>query len=107
MKKRRLTPRRASRELYKGCDTAFSSDDVFDALEHLAAEKNMSMSAMAKAAGLDASLLNYSRRNKADGTARWLSTETISLILAATNITPAKFAKILQIEAKKNPPKRV
>lgn len=57
---------------------------IWRAVDRLAERHGMSVSALAKRAGLDATTFNRSKREGADGRARWPSTESIAKILAAT-----------------------
>ncbi|MCK0207290.1 helix-turn-helix transcriptional regulator [Starkeya koreensis] len=57
---------------------------IWRAVDRLAERHGMSVSALAKRAGLDATTFNRSKREAADGRARWPSTESIAKILAAT-----------------------
>jgi phage repressor protein C with HTH and peptisase S24 domain len=59
-------------------------EDVWRAIDTLAAERGLSVSGLARRAGLDATTFNLSKRRTADGRARWPSTESIAKILAAT-----------------------
>ena len=51
-------------------------DDVWRALDALAAEYGLSASGLAKKAGLDPTAFNPSKRIGVDGRARWPSTES-------------------------------
>ena len=67
---------------------------VWQALEALAEAHKLSLSGLAKKAGLDATALNPSKRTK-DGRPRWPSTETIAKLLQATGTSVAEFAALL------------
>ena len=58
--------------------------DIWEAIDRLAAKRNLSPSGLAKRAGLDATTFNRSKRSTRDGKLRWPSTESISKILTAT-----------------------
>jgi phage repressor protein C with HTH and peptisase S24 domain len=58
--------------------------NVWRAIDLLAAKHGMSVSRLARRAGLDPTTFNISKRFGPDGKPRWPSTETIALILAAT-----------------------
>ncbi len=60
---------------------------IWSAIDALAARYDMSASGLAKAAGLDPTTFNKSKRGGINGKLRWPSTESISKILAATNET--------------------
>jgi phage repressor protein C with HTH and peptisase S24 domain len=73
----------------------FTHDDIWKAIDLLAAEYGYSPSGLAKKAGLDPTTFNKSKRLSADGKPRWPSTESISKILAVTNCTMAEFFALL------------
>lgn len=60
-------------------------DDIWRALDTLAAEHGLSPSGLAKRAGLDATTFNPSKRRMPDGRLRWPSTESISKVLSAVS----------------------
>jgi len=66
--------------------------DIWAALDALAVKFSMSPSAMARAAGLDPTTFNKSKRTGADGKARWPSTESLSKVLAALGVSFEDFA---------------
>lgn len=57
---------------------------VWDGIDAIARRHGISVSALAKLAGLDATAFNISKRVSKDGRQRWPSTESISKILEAT-----------------------
>ncbi len=57
---------------------------IWAAIDALAARHGMSVSGLAKAAGLDPTTFNKSKRLAGDGRPRWPSTESIAKGLAAT-----------------------
>jgi|SRR5215217_1340436 len=57
---------------------------VWDGIDALARRHGVSVSALAKLAGLDATAFNVSKRVNKDGRERWPSTESIAKILEAT-----------------------
>jgi len=59
-------------------------EQVWTALDRLAARAGLSASGLAKRAGLDPTTFNKSKRITPDGRARWPSTESVSKSLAAT-----------------------
>ncbi|CAN1502150.1 COG2932 Predicted transcriptional regulator [Rhabdaerophilaceae bacterium] len=59
---------------------------IWSAIDALAFRLDMTPSALAKRAGLDATTFNRSKRVSADGHPRWPSTESIAKILAATGV---------------------
>lgn len=60
-------------------------DDVWAAIDALAGRKGLSVSALAKNAGLDPTTFNKSKRETHGGRPRWPSTESISKLLTATD----------------------
>ena len=59
-------------------------DDIWRALDTLAAENGLSASGLARRAGLDPTTFNPSKRRMQDGRARWPSTESVAKVLDAT-----------------------
>ena len=64
--------------------TNLKHDDVWRALDTLAAEYGLSASGLAKRSGLDATTFNPSKRRMPDGRNRWPSTESLAKVLDAT-----------------------
>ena len=60
---------------------------VWDGIEALAKRHRLSVSALARLAGLDATAFNRSKRVSKDGRERWPSTESLAKILEATGET--------------------
>lgn len=58
--------------------------DVWQAIDQLAADHGFSPSGLARRAGLDPTTFNRSKRMARDGRPRWPSTESLSKILEAT-----------------------
>lgn len=69
--------------------------DVWRAIDLLAAEHGFSASGLARRAGLDPTTFNKSKRIARDGKPRWPTTESISKILTATNSTMGHFVTLL------------
>ncbi len=63
----------------------FSHRSIWEAIDALANRHGMSVSGLARLAGLDATAFNPSKRISKDGRERWPSTESISKILQATH----------------------
>jgi len=59
-------------------------EDIWRALDTLAAENGLSASGLAKRSGLDPTTFNPSKRRMPDGRARWPSTESLAKVLNAT-----------------------
>jgi phage repressor protein C with HTH and peptisase S24 domain len=70
-------------------------DDIWRALDALAAEHGLSASGLARKAGLDATAFNPSKRIGADGRSRWPSTESLAKVLGATGTGMAEFASLV------------
>lgn len=70
-------------------------DDIWRALDSLAAENGLSASGLAKRAGLDPTAFNPSKRVGPDGRARWPSTESIAKVLGATQVGIEAFAVLV------------
>jgi phage repressor protein C with HTH and peptisase S24 domain len=70
-------------------------DDIWRALDSLAAENGLSPSGLARRAGLDPTAFNPSKRIGPDGRARWPSTESIAKVLGATGAGIDSFAALV------------
>jgi len=70
-------------------------EEIWRALDTLAAEKGLSTSGMARLAGLDPTTFNVSKRQLGDGRARWPSTESIAKVLDATGCTLENFSGLV------------
>jgi len=66
-------------------------NQVWGAIDALAASTGMSASGLARRAGLDATTFNKSKRAADSGRPRWPSTESIAKILEATNTPLEQF----------------
>ena len=69
--------------------------DVWRAIDQLAAENGMSASALARRAGLDPTSFNKSKRIARSGKPRWPTTESIAKVLEATNQTIGHFVALM------------
>jgi phage repressor protein C with HTH and peptisase S24 domain len=70
-------------------------EDIWRALDTLAAEHGMSTSGLARRAGLDPTTFNPSKRRMPDGRARWPSTESLAKVLLATGTELAQFTALV------------
>lgn len=70
-------------------------DDVWRALDTLAAENGLSASGLARRAGLDPTSFNPSKRRMGDGRSRWPSTESIAKVLDATGASLDDFTALV------------
>ena len=68
-----------------------SHTEIWTALDALAARRGLSASGLAKAAGLDATSFNPSKRGN-EGRPRWPSTESLMRVLQATSLSLGEFA---------------
>ena len=85
-------------------------DDIWRALDTLAAEYGMSASGLAKRSGLDATTFNPSKRRMPDGRARWPSTESLAKVLDATGASLETFTALVTGARAVNsarPPRRI
>jgi len=70
-------------------------EDVWRALDTLAAENGLSASGLAKRSGLDATTFNPSKRRMPDGRNRWPSTESLAKVLDATGASLEAFTALV------------
>ena len=70
-------------------------EEIWRALDTLAAEYGLSASGLARKSGLDATTFNVSKRRMADGRARWPSTESLAKVLDATGATLEAFTSLV------------
>ncbi|MFP3943256.1 MAG: S24 family peptidase [Alphaproteobacteria bacterium] len=73
-----------------------SHNDIWTAIDALAARHGMSVSGLARRAGLDPTAFNRSKRVMSNGKRRWPTTESISKVLAATGDSFANFASLVE-----------
>lgn len=79
-----------------------SHDDIWNAIDRLAAAFGYSASGLAKQAGLDPTSFNKSKRFSPEGKPRWPSTESISKILNVTGATMSEFIALVEQDNKKS-----
>lgn len=70
-------------------------ENIWHALDRLAASLGYSASGLAKQSGLDPTSFNKSKRFSSDGKPRWPSTESISRVLDATGATMSDFLSMM------------
>ncbi len=70
-------------------------EDVWRALDTLAAESGLSASGLAKRSGLDPTTFNPSKRTMPDGRPRWPSTESLAKVLDATGASLEAFTALV------------
>lgn len=70
-------------------------EDIWRAIDTLAAENGLSASGLAKRSGLDSTTFNRSKRIMPDGRARWPSTESVAKVLEATGASLESFSALV------------
>ncbi len=70
-------------------------EQVWSAIDAIAARYGLSASGLAKKSGLDATSFNKSKRVAPDGHLRWPSTESVAKVLEATGATVDEFISLL------------
>ena len=70
-------------------------EDIWRALDTLAAENGLSVSGLARQSGLDPTTFNPSKRCMPDGRARWPSTESLAKVLNATGASLEAFSTLV------------
>ena len=83
-----------------------SHGSIWAAIDRLADTRGLSVSALAKAAGLDPTAFNKSKRLGPDGRPRWPSTESLAKIFDAANADVREFFGMVETEPAKNTPSR-
>ncbi len=74
----------------------FTHEDVWRAIDLLARKNNLSTSALARKAGLDATSFNRSKRVTSNGRPRWPSSESLAKVLACTNTPLEEFTALMR-----------
>jgi phage repressor protein C with HTH and peptisase S24 domain len=70
-------------------------EDIWRAIDTLAAESGLSVSGLARRSGLDSTTFNPSKRRMPDGRARWPGTESLAKVLDATGASLEAFAALV------------
>ena len=70
-------------------------NQIWGAIDALAARHGLSPSGLAKLAGLDPTTFNKSKRGGANGKLRWPSTESVSKVLSATGASLDEFVTLV------------
>ena len=70
-------------------------EDIWRAIDTLAAENGLSASGLAKRSGLDPTTFNVSKRRMPDGRNRWPSTESVAKVLNATGASLEAFTALV------------
>ncbi|WP_342627842.1 helix-turn-helix transcriptional regulator [Nguyenibacter vanlangensis] len=81
-------------------------DDIWHALDVLAAERGLTPSGLARAAGLDGTSFNPSKRATPAGRPRWPGTESLARVLDATGLTLEAFGRLMAGQAVPRAPHR-
>src|SRR3954467_15732217 len=71
-------------------------DQIWDAMDQLPARPRPSPSGLAKAAGLDPTTFNKSKRITPEGRPRWPSTESVAKALSATGVPFDTFVSLIE-----------
>lgn len=79
--------------------------DVWRAIDRLATKHGMTPSGLARAAGLDATTFNKSKRRSREGKLRWPNTDSIARVLEATGESLNGFVSLMS-SANHSPEKR-
>ena len=74
----------------------FRHGDIWRAIDRMAAQNGLSTSGLAKAAGLDPTSFNKSKRIGRGGTPRWPGTESIAKVLEAVDATLGDFSALME-----------
>ena len=73
-----------------------SHQQVWAAIDALAERHSLSVSGLAKRAGLDSTAFNKSKRNSSDGRPRWPSTESLAKVMEATGSSLAELLSLIE-----------
>lgn len=76
----------------------FSHMQVWTAIDALAQQNDMSVSRLARNAGLDPTTFNKSKRFTGDGRPRWPSTESLSKVMSATDTKMDELLDLVRME---------
>src|SRR3954471_11154071 len=71
-------------------------DQIWGAMDRLAARSGLSPSGLAKASGLDPTTFNKSKRITPEGRPRWPSTESVAKALSATGVPFDTFVSLIE-----------
>ena len=71
-------------------------EEIWRAIDHLAALHRLTPSGLARRAGLDPTTFNKSKRTAKGGKERWPSTESVAKILNATGASMAEFIGLME-----------
>ena len=74
----------------------YTHTQIWRAIDQIAGQNNLSVSALAKLSGLDATAFNKSKRITPKGRERWPTSESIAKLLRATGTSLEAFAGLVQ-----------
>ena len=77
---------------------SLSHPRLWSAIDELARRNSLSVSGLAKAAGLDPTSFNKSKRVTAEGRPRWPSTESLARVLDATGASLDEFFLLVDVQ---------
>lgn len=77
-------------------------EKFWNGIDILASNKGISVSMLAKKAGLDPTIFNKSKRIGQNGRLRWPTTESISKVLNVTNTSMVDFVKLMHNDVNNN-----
>jgi len=77
----------------------FTNKQIWHAIDLLAEQKNLSLAGLARAAGLDVTIFNFSKRTGPDGRPRWPSTQSLAKVLMATGTPIEVFASYMNVSS--------
>lgn len=74
----------------------FSHEQVWSAIDALALQNGVSVSRLARNAGLDPTTFNKSKRSSVDGRQRWPSTESLHKVMQSTGTSFDQFVRLIR-----------
>jgi len=74
----------------------FTHDQIWNGIDILAEQNGLTVSALAKKAGMHPTCFNKSKRCYSSGKLRWITMENLNKILTSTNTKFSNFAKIVE-----------
>ena len=77
----------------------FTNKQIWHAIDVLAANKKLSLAGLARSAGLDVTIFNFSKRTAPDGRPRWPSTQSLSKVLMSTGTPVEVFVSYMNVSS--------
>lgn len=74
----------------------FTHEQIWNGVETLAFINGVSVSKLARAAGLDSTCFNKSKRRTSSGQLRWISTESLNKVLSVTDTKLSSFGQLIE-----------